>query len=325
MIVLTGPTKPIQSLSFSSDETKLYAVHGFVGVHEWDLSTQTVKGFDTAKGIRAFGEFVVHPDGKWAFGRCPQPDYWNDSDSRSIDLTTGKTQSLNFIGVSGQNIAISSDGKEMVTIGAAEFDKVRKSKKDVTRLYGWKMTAKGPKYQWHRDTPDEVEARSVVFVDEDHLLTVNGVRAKGVGYNPPIHQLSVRSANNGKIIANLDYPETHIDQILASPDGKYALARLGTSLWVWNAEDWKKSSRFVERKHSTWIEPLAAVFHPSSRYLLLAVNGPSVAVIETGTWREIWKWKWEIGTLRAVTVSRSGNLAAAATPKGKIVVWDLDL
>jgi hypothetical protein len=50
-----------------------------------------------------------------------------------------------------------------------------------------------------------------------------------------------------------------------------------------------------------------------------------VLVYDTTTWKQVRKWQWGAGTLRAVAVSADGALAAAAGPRGTVVVWDLDL
>ena len=48
-------------------------------------------------------------------------------------------------------------------------------------------------------------------------------------------------------------------------------------------------------------------------------------IVSTTTWKQVRKWKWDIGALRVIGVSPDGTLAAAGGPTGKIVVWDLDL
>ncbi len=326
MMLLTGPSRPVQSLAFSPDGTKLYAVHDYVGVHVWDLTTRSVTPLETAEGVRVFGEFVPHPDGRWAFGRFPVPGHLDREDAGVIDLTTRQTRSVNFLGVVGQNVALSPSGRQVATVGHSQYDRQRRAQTPVTRLYGWQMTQAGPKYAWHQDTPDTAEARSVVYLGEDRLVTVEDVPVGPplFGNTPQEHRLTVRSAR-GKEEASLAYPEKHIDQVLTSPDGKLVVARLGTSLWVWDAADLARPPTVVARTHTKWLEPEAACFHPSGRYLFLASNGPSVWLLDTETWRPAQKWKWQAGTLRAVAVAADGSLAAAAGPRGCVVVWDLDL
>jgi tricorn protease-like protein len=327
-MVLVGPAHEVRSLAFSPDGTKLYAAHGFVGVHVWDLATRRVTPLNNAEGVRVFGEFVPHPDGRWAFGRCPHKNSWNANDAYAIDLKTGRTRPSNYIGVVGQDVAVSPSGRHVITIGFSQYDKDRPSKKSVLRLYGWTMTAAGPKYAWHRDTPEKAEAHAVVYLGEERLVTVENVHVAG----PPVlglpareHRLTVRSAADGKPQAALACPQPHLEQILASPDGNYVVARRGTALWVWQADDWQRPVAVVKGTHGRRMEPRAAAFHPSGRYLFLAVNGPSVAVLAVPGWKMVRKWKWDVGVLRAVAVSADGSLAAAAGPRGTVVVWDLDL
>ncbi len=328
MVVLVGPSHPVESLAFSPDGAKLYAAHGYVGAHVWDLAARTVAGLDTASGARVWGEFVLHPGGRWAFGRCPQEagPSDDDHDARAIDLTTGRTRRLNFLGVVGQNVAVSPSGRQVATVGHSEYDRDRRARVGVTRLYGWTVTAAGPRYAWHRNTPDDAEARSVAYLGEERLVVVDEVPTGGfhLGVPPRRHRVTVRSAA-GKPEAVLSYPQERVDQVLASPDGKHVVARLGTSLWVWGADDWERPPTAVERNHNLWLAPLAAAFHPSGEHLLLAVNGLSVVAIGASTCRPAQKWKWDIGPLRAVAVSADGKRAAAAGPRGSVVVWDLDL
>src|SRR5262249_33652414 len=123
-----------------------------------------------------------------------------------------------------------------------------------------------------------------------------------------------------------DSPQPYLEQLLVSPDGSRVVVRRGTALWVLDADGGEKVPRAVEGKYAKFMGERAACFHPSAPYLLLANNGPSVLVYDTTTWQQVRKWKWDAGgVLRTVAISRDGALAAAAGPRGAIVVWDLDL
>jgi WD40 repeat protein len=321
MLILKGPNEPIHALVFAPDATTLYAVHGYVGVHTWKLADRTVSGFDV--GRRVFGEFVVHPGGRWAFGRRPSSDFRSDNDACLLDLTGPRARPFNFSGVVGQHVAISPDGSYVVTVGHSDWDKDRPAKTRSDRLYGWKLTATGPRYVWHRDTPEGAQPWRVVFVGNESLVSedqiTDGPNLLGVP------RLCVRSATSGKPVRVIDSPNELIEQLLAAPDARQVVVRRGTMMWVYDPTDWKKRPTVVEGKWANFLEERAAAFHPSGRYLLLANNGPSVVVYDTATWEPVRKWKWDVGTLRAVAVSADGSLAAAAGPRGTAVVWDWDL
>ncbi len=329
MLILKGPAWAVHALFFSPDAATLYAVHGNgIGVHAWNLAERTVAPLKTAAGFGVFDEFAIHPGGKWAFGQCSQPRYAVHK-AQAIDLTTGRTRPINFLGsVRQQPIASAPDGRHVVTLGHSDFDSPRRGTTHAYRLYGWKMTATGPRYAWYCDTPDDAKALRVVYTDNETLVTEDWVPKEPlvtVGYQHSKPRLCVRSATTGKPIQTVDVPTEYVEQLLASPDGKQVVVRRGTKLWIWDTTDWKKPPTAVPGTDYHNIDARAAAFDPSGRYLLLANNGPSILVFDTTTWKHVRKWKWDAGVLRAVAVSADGTLAAASGPRGTVVVWDWDL
>jgi WD40 repeat protein len=138
-------------------------------------------------------------------------------------------------------------------------------------------------------------------------------------------RVTIRNADNGEPETELTGLHERFDQLLASPSGNWLVARTGTKLHVWDANDWNRPPRIVAGKHKhTMRFPLAA-FHPSGRYLLLADNTSSIIAFDTTTWNEARKWNWNAGSLHAVAVSSDGTLAAAGGLRGAVVVWDWDL
>ena len=327
MFVLNGPEHPVQALAFAPNSASLYVVHGYVGVHAWNLTERSGRGLEIV-GWRIFGEFAIHPGGRWAFGRCVGSDQpLHRSTSCLLDLNTGRAEPFNFIGVVGQHIAISRDGACIVTIGHSDDDKDRPVKTRTDRLYGWKVTATGPEYAWHLDTPEEAKPWRIVFAGSDTLVTEDWIPdgPNVLGTPPTKPRLCICSALTGEPRQIIDSPNPYVEQLLSSPDGKQVVVRRGTMLWVYDSADWKKPPAIVAGAHKNFLDPRAAAFHPSGHYLLLANNGPSVIVFDTKTWEQVHKWKWNIGVLRTVVVSPDGTLAAAAGPRGTVVVWDLDL
>jgi WD40 repeat protein len=326
VLILRGPDWPIQSLVFAPDAATLYAVHGNVGVHAWNLADRSGRELDI-EGRSVFGEFAVHPGGRWAFGRRPRGERQpTDNDSWVLDLTNGRAKPSNFLGVVGQHIAISPDGSRVVTVGHSDYDKQRPAKVRSNRLYGWKMTATGPRYAWHLDAEDAQPWR-VVFVGNETLLSEDWVPVGRDAAGGPRHEqrLCVRSAASGEPVRVMECPTRRIEQLLTSPNGNQFVVRRGTKMWVCATADWEAPPTAVPGTDAKVLDERAAAFHPSAPYLLLANNGPSVLVYDTTTWKQVRKWKWDAGTLRAVAVSADGSLAAAGGTHGAVVVWDLDL
>jgi WD40 repeat protein len=324
VLILRGPEYPVESLAFSADAATLHAVQRSAGVWAWNLAARTAARFRTADGAWVWGAFLVHPAGRWAFGMC-----WSSESrwTRAIDLTTGATAPINVLTRGGQDVALSPDGSRVVTYGHSDIDKDRPATGRTYRLYGWNLTDAGPTYAWHRDTPGEAHPWRIVYAGDATLVTedwaVSGPPRAGTPSKGPL--LWVRSAADGQPIRAVEPPNDQIEQLLASPDGRQLVVRRGVALWVYDPTDWDKPPVAVDGQRRNAVEPSAAAFHPSGRHLLLANNGPSVLVFDTRTWKVVRKWKWDVGTLRATAVSLDGTLAAAAGPRGRVVVWDLDL
>jgi hypothetical protein len=323
MLILKGPKEPVQALVFAPDAATLFAVHSRIGVHAWNLADRTCAALDI-DGRRVHGEFAVHADGRWAFGTqrggvIPH--------CRVLDLGTKRSRASNFIGVVGQHIAFAPGGQFAVTVGHTTYE-TRAPAIPTYRLYGWKLTAAGPRAAWHRDIPKEADTQRVAYLTDDTLVTVDHIPhgPNLAGHQPTIPRLALRSVADGAPRKTFESPQPFLEQLLAAPDGSRVVVRRGTALWVWESGDWGKPPRAVEGKYAKFMRERAACFHPFAPYLLLANNGPSVLVYDTATWNSVRKWKWDAGgVLRAVAVSRDGTLAAAAGTRGVVVVWDLDL
>jgi WD40 repeat protein len=71
-------------------------------------------------------------------------------------------------------------------------------------------------------------------------------------------------------------------------------------------------------------------FHPSGRHLYVTSNGgeakdATVHVFDTSTWTRVEQFAWNVGNLKAISISPDGMLAAAGGDRGDIVIWDVDL
>ncbi len=327
MFVLEGPKGAVSALAFTPDATGLYAAHGYTGTHAWNLADRTSVPVAIGAAL-VVGLSALHPDGRWAFalwdGRARLP-----FTPHVIDLPNGTARPFNFVAHAAGAVGVTPDGSRLVTLGHSSFDTDRPAATACQRLYGWRMTDDGPEYEWHQDVSRRVFTFGLTALGADRFATAEMVAPVGqvsVSYSPTHPaQVAVRRASDGAALAALDFPLGDIQQLLASPDGTKLVARHGTELRVWDATNWALPPRIVRGKYKSEMTPSAAAFIPSGHYLLLANGGPSVVVYDTRAWKEVRRWKWDSGALRAVAVSPDGTLAAAAGPRGTIVVWDLDL
>lgn len=323
MLILRGPASPILAMAFAPNATRLFVSHyAAAGISDWNLAEQTVRPVKV-NGVAAYGDFQLHPGGRWAFTNIratPQ--------SVAIDLLNEKVKTIDFVNP-WDHLAISPSGKHLVTVAMAKGR--ARTNQSVFALCGWTLTTAGPKRAWELRSPGDALAWVVTFVGNDLLVTEDKLTARyskqHKGYRPAT-RLAVRSAKSGRIATTFDSPFEGYESrhLLASPDGRWLVARRGLSLRVWDATDWEKPPIIVPGNEEPRGHLLrAAAFHPSGRFLLLASDGPSVSAFDTSTWKSVHRWNWKAGALRAVAVAPDGSLAAAAGPSGKIVVWDWDL
>lgn len=326
MLILQGPDHPVQALTFSPDATTLYIVQGHHGIRAWNVIDRTATRLEI-NGRLLVKQFVFHPGGRWAFSATAHTTSPAHNMARLVDLSAGTMRPFNFLGQMRDTVACLPGGSRVVTIGDATFDAespiaVYQSR---TRLYGWTMAAGGPEYAWHRDVP---RGERVLFVAalEKQFAVAEFVRPKrapsGAEWDA---RITVRRASDGVRVAELASPDGQMQQLLSAPDGGLLVVRFGTQLRVWTAADWNAPPVLVAGGLDPAMEPAAASFHPSGRYLLLARDDPTVIAFDTATWAPVQRWKWDAGALLSTAVSPDGTLAAAGSARGTVVVWDLDL
>jgi hypothetical protein len=266
VLILKGPDKPVAALVFAPGAAALYAVHGYDGVHVWNLADRTGSAL-VIGGLRVFGEFAIHAGGRWAFGRRPNREGGsNHNDSCVIDLQNRRSKPGNFLGVVGQHVALSPDGTRAVTIGHSDYDMERPAEVRAYRLFGWTMTATGPRYAWHLDTPEDAKPWRVVFAGNEALVSENwvpnGPNLTGVPPTRPV--LCARSPKSGQPLREHDAPTNWIEEVLASPDGRQLVVRRGTRMWVYDPADWSAPPIVVPGTDKKRFPGRAAAFHPTA-------------------------------------------------------------
>lgn len=322
MFTVQGP-KHVLGLNFAPDSLALHVLcNTQEGAHALDLDSRALAPL-VCRDERFVGEYLVHPNGRWAFGLIPAPK----RRYVVVNRETGRATKFNAVNP-WDHLAVSPNGEWAASIGIGT-DPPRAGW-SAFALFGWTFGARGPVQQWELRCPPSEDPWYVAFAGNDTLITEDR------GYEPPVQRddfrgntrFSVRDPRTGKARARFDSPYDMFEarQLLAPPNGDQFVARRGTELHVWDTSDWNGPPRIVPgnanpRNHLA----RAAAFHPSGDYLLLATDAPSVTLFDARRWEPVRKWNWKCGPLRAVAVSADGALAAAAGPSGNVVVWDFEV
>jgi WD40 repeat protein len=319
VLMLSGPPD-VETIAFTADNATLLIEHGNreIGVRAWNLADRSARQLEL-NTLAVFSPFALHRSGRWAFARTNSSVAPDTNPARVFDLDNGTTAPFFLADWPGRLIDATATNR-VASVGYKKYDTDRPVTPGGGRIYNWALTSAGPECVWSRDVPADTRVWLIACAGADRVATAE--------MNPGAPGWNVRVTiygPTGEPEAVLKVPKFPPQQFLTSPDGRQLVYRPGTELHVWDTTDWKKRPIVVPGKRKSTMWPRAAAFHPSGRYLLLGYDGPSVLVYDTATWKEVRKWKWSIGALRAVAVSPDGSLAAAAGPRGNIVVWDLDL
>ena len=318
MLILQSTEKQLQSLTFSADSTTLYASHSGYGVVAWNLTDRTARPV-WAGGEKMLHAFVPLPGGRWAVGQSLTSGAPRNNPNRLIDLQADTSRPFLLF----PELGVAACNEYLAGVSTSYYDEERPSNTPNMRLYGFSRTADGPRYAWHVDISGYAGA-AVRFGPDRFVawerMTVHTARGSALR-----QYATARRAADGSEEAEIDLPRQNTQQLLGSPDGSQLVARWGNELHVWSAADWKQRPRVVAGKYKHTMAGPAAAFDPSGRYLLVTNDGPSVLVYDTTTWKQVRKWKWDAGVLRVLAIAPDRSLAAATGPRGRIVVWDLDL
>jgi WD40 repeat protein len=101
-------------------------------------------------------------------------------------------------------------------------------------------------------------------------------------------------------------PETQVDKVIASSDGRWLVVAQSTSLHVFDTSNWRE---VASKRYEDYIT--GAAFDPGSRRLFV-MTGTTVVVWEAGGWREQRHLEHD-GIVNALRVSPSGRQFATAT------------
>jgi WD40 repeat protein len=280
--------KPVRSLVFSPDSTKLASCARDYITRLWDLATanSSIVSGDSWGAHSA----VFSPDGSTVLTR-------KYSGLALWDIASGSSRTIetDYTG-NPVEAAYSPDGRLVASTGRT--------------VELWSTATWEPLARW----PGNGQATGcLAFTPDGRALATGHMVDREYG-------IKLWDVQQGKERAVLRGPTGMPTALAFSPDGRLLAAACGQSLWVWDAGTGETSvTHRIDLQHYKDV-----AFTPDGRFLAVARNDQTVRLLDTRTWAESAAFDWEIGPIVTLAIAPDGMRAAAGGSKGKIVVWDLD-
>lgn len=307
MRLLQAPHEVLE-LAFSPDGRALAAAIAYHGVFYWKLdaallwpvqipnvSSYRRGGLNFSADSRSLSWLIA--DGRQTFNR----------DTRQTIRESFAVTKVTY------GLTISADGSRVVSQHGLPDN----------CLVGWSASEAGWMRNWRLSTL-ELSAESLTLTPDGQRLALFTRSAADVLWWQLPRRLELRDAATAELLGVGAYPYNYACPLLFSPNSQQLVGFNHMTLLVWliTADGALGAPRLVRndsRKHFT-----GCVYHPSGRYLYTTSNDTTVHVFDTHTWNRVHRLTWQLGQLRTVTVSSDGNLAAAGSRTGQIVIWDID-
>ncbi len=303
MRVLSVGKGDVLAIGFVPNSAALVVSHAKAGLQVWDLTSAEpprtlTSTFTRSLTFSADGRQVIKAESNGRIGI-------NLEDRKQIPLGPNASTPSSL-----SDFAQTPDGTRLLLVHGPYH---------APRFSGWRHTTAGWVEDWVAQPNVGLTTGLALSPTGDRFVHLT--RTPKVGW-PWSYILTVRDATTGLELEQADYPYSYSSQFRFRPDGEQLIGVHEMTLLVWAIPGAGKprAVRNDSRRHFT-----AAAFHPSGRYLFTTSNDTTVLVWDTATWQHVTRFIWNIGRLRNVAVSPDGALAAAASDKGQIVVWDVDL
>jgi WD40 repeat protein len=327
MRLLIPRMRVVDQVAFAHDGRRLFAAGSNVpalryrpdnrGIDVWDLPG----GPNPAERLLAshlIAGFAVNPAGRWLYIGTGF-DYPDESASAYsvVDLESGESSRLGLRAGNAFVLGIHPSGGWLVGSGHL-------TDWQTNRLVRWRQPPAGaPVKEW------ELKPRAArcytghIACDPDGTQLLTHDIESGIAVKDQVYELAIRDPDTGEVRGHVPIPGRTVDQLLFSPDGSRLVIRGGPSLLVWGAGDLARKPKKIRGEGKGHFTGIA--FHPTGRYLAVTSNDRTVKLFDTATWRLVATYNWDIGRMRSVAFSPDGDLAAAGSDTGQIVIWDIDM
>jgi WD40 repeat protein len=283
--------KPVRSLAFSPDGTKLASSARDYKTFLWDLASGKYEEIETNDSYTV----TFSPDGKTIATGC-------GSDVTLWDLATGQNRELRpeydrHDGYGhGWDVRYLPDGKRFVAVSG------------VVRLYDAATLKALP-----------LPAESTRHATNSVAVSADGSTV-ATGHDRP-RVVRLWDTKSWQVTHELTGATATIANVSFSPDGKYLAACAATTLLVWEVSSGKLIVRHaISKQHYKDV-----AFSPDGRLLGFARNDASIRFWSTAGWTEVAAYDFAIGPMICFGFAPDGMRAAGGSGKGKIVVFDVDL
>jgi WD40 repeat protein len=282
-------TKPVRSLAFSPDGTKLASSARDYKTFLWDLAT------GKHEVIEESGSYYVafSPGGDVVATGGWMTAFWDVRDRV-------RTKALPPEWNDAPRLAFSPDGKALASVSS--------------RLRVWDFAAAA-----ERDLSLDAglaDGRSLAFSRDGGLLATGHSHGNGRGY-----WVILWDAHTWQVRSRLSGPTATIESLSFSPDGRRLAGCGHRTLWIWDV-----ASGEIVHRHVVGAQSFKGVkFSPDGRLLAFAHNDATVTFLSAGTWTQAAAYDFRIGPMICLDFAPDGMRVAAGSGKGKIVVFDVDV
>jgi hypothetical protein len=204
-------------------------------------------------------------------------------------------------GVQAHQVVLSPDGNRLLAAHRTELQH---------QLFAVTTGPKGGTVVWQKTLPPELAQVAGFLPDGERFVTVDGA-------------VRTRSFATGDQLAASRVKPMGSQQPRISQDGRQ-LGLIGySSMYFWDLTTLDKPRKITGSSNFGDFRSFA--FHPSGKTVAVIHGGPTVVKeYDLSTLERVRAWNWKVGPLQSVAYSPNGNLGAAGSQGGQIVVWDVD-